>query len=195
MTTSTGVALDIYSDATAYNPATGQVTSGYQLSETIKAFVYQASAMQGAVSDRIVDQSELVGLYEGDVSRDALIYFGEEWYQVVGTDNILQQDDVFVFGLKRTEKPNVIGGMADRMKVLGRWLCRGYEAVKIAIADASEKMVLEMAIKVANQAKLLAPIDLGANSTRYPWLLPTRRESSSTPCPEGPAQRPEGGSL
>jgi hypothetical protein len=113
------VALDIYSDATAYNPATGQVTSGYQLSETIKAFVYQASAMQGAVSDRIVDQSELVGLYEGDVSRDALIYFGEEWYQVVGTDNILQQDDVFVFGLKRTEKPNVIGGMADRMKVLG----------------------------------------------------------------------------
>ena len=38
---------------------------------------------------------------------------------------------------------------------------QGYEAVKIAIADASEKMVLEMAIKVANQAKLLAPVDLG----------------------------------
>lgn len=33
--------------------------------------------------------------------------------------------------------------------------------VKQAIRDASEKMVLEMAIKLANQAKLLAPVDLG----------------------------------
>jgi HK97 gp10 family phage protein len=35
------------------------------------------------------------------------------------------------------------------------------DAVKAAIRQASEKMVLEMAIKLANQAKLLAPVDLG----------------------------------
>ncbi len=33
--------------------------------------------------------------------------------------------------------------------------------VKQAIREASEKLVLEMAIKLANQAKLLAPVDLG----------------------------------
>jgi hypothetical protein len=113
------VALDIYLDATSYNPATGQVESGYQFSETINAFVYQASAMQGAVSDRIVDQSELVGLYEGVVDKTAVILFAEEWYEVVGTDNVLQQDEVFVFGLKRTEKPNIVGGSPERPNVLG----------------------------------------------------------------------------
>ncbi len=35
------------------------------------------------------------------------------------------------------------------------------ERVKQAIRGASEKMVLEMAIRLANQAKLLAPVDLG----------------------------------
>lgn len=35
------------------------------------------------------------------------------------------------------------------------------DAVKTAIKDASEKMVLEMAIKLANQAKLLAPVNYG----------------------------------
>ena len=33
--------------------------------------------------------------------------------------------------------------------------------VKQAIREASEKLVLEMAIRLANQAKLLAPVDLG----------------------------------
>ena len=113
------VALDIYLDATSYNPATGQVESGYQFSETVSAFVYQASAMQGAVSDRIVDQSELVGLYESAVDKKAVLLFGDEWYEVVGTDNVLQQDEVFVFGLKRTEKPSIIGGTPERPTVLG----------------------------------------------------------------------------
>jgi len=35
------------------------------------------------------------------------------------------------------------------------------DRVKLAIKGASEKLVLEMAIKVANQAKLLAPFQFG----------------------------------
>ena len=34
-------------------------------------------------------------------------------------DNILFQNEVWVFGLKRTEKPNVISGVIERPVVLG----------------------------------------------------------------------------
>ncbi len=103
----TRVELSLYEDATSYNPTTGQVESGYKENGTIKAFVFQSSAMQGVVSDKIVDQSDYIVVYENEIPKTALMYFNKEWYQVVGADDVLFQDCVWVYGLKRTEKPEV----------------------------------------------------------------------------------------
>lgn len=71
---------------------------------------------------------------------------------------------------------------------------QGYEAVKIAIADASEKMVLEMAIKVANQAKLLAPVDLGQlrNSISVATADQTGIQLNTLPGEKAPPLKQEG---
>jgi hypothetical protein len=99
--------VEIYLDATSYNPATGQVESGYKFDKGISAFVFQSTAMQGAISDKIVDQSDYIVVYEHEIPKTALMYFNKEWYQVVGADDVLFQDCVWVYGLKRTEKPEV----------------------------------------------------------------------------------------
>lgn len=99
--------VEIYLDATSYNPATGQVESGYKFDKEISAFVFQSTAMQGAISDKIVDQSDYIVVYENEIPKSALMYFNKEWYQVVGADDVLFQDCVWTYGLKRTEKPEV----------------------------------------------------------------------------------------
>jgi hypothetical protein len=113
------VELQLYEDATSYNPATGQVESGYILGRAIDAFVFQSNSMQGVVSDKIVDQSDYVVVYETAISETAIVFFNDGYFQVVGVDNILFQNEVWVFGLKRTEKPNVVSGVIERPLVLG----------------------------------------------------------------------------
>lgn len=102
------VELQLYYDATSYNPATGEVERGYKKGNKIEAFAYQASAMQGAISDKIVDQSDLVVVYEKMVDKESLVNFNGEWYQVISPDDVLFQGEVITFGLKRTEKPEVV---------------------------------------------------------------------------------------
>ena len=100
--------LTLYYSDSVYNPTTGQYSRGYVKRGDIQAFVYQSSSMQGLVADKIIDQSDYVGVYEDEVVRTDIAKMGDEYFEVVGPDNVMFQDSVWTFGLKRTEKPDIV---------------------------------------------------------------------------------------
>ena len=95
----------LYYEATSYNPATGKVERSYTKRGDYLMWVYQASAMQSLVSDKIIDQSDLVAIGGELIDKADVAKVGDEYYNVVSPDDILHQGEVFVAGLKRTEKP------------------------------------------------------------------------------------------
>lgn len=101
-------ALTLYYSSATYNPNTGKVEKGYKIRGEIKAFVYQSSAMQGLVSDKIIDQSDFVGVYEQAVDTSDVAEIDGVFYELVGVDNVMFQDSVWTFGLKRTEMPDIL---------------------------------------------------------------------------------------
>ena len=112
--------IELYEYIKSYNPATGSTESGYKFDKEISAFVFQSTAMQGAISDKIIDQSEYVVVFETAIAKTGVVYFNKEWYQIVGADDVLFQDCVWVYGLKRTERPAVLEGEPERPFVIGQ---------------------------------------------------------------------------
>lgn len=111
--------LTLYFSDSGYNPVTGRADKSYKKREDILAWVFQSSSMQGMVSDKIIDQSDYVGIYEGPVEASDIAEMNGVFYEIIGPDNVLFQDCVYTFGLRRTEKPEITAGGLPLFDILG----------------------------------------------------------------------------
>ena len=111
--------LTLYFSDASYNQATGRVEKSYKKREDIKAWVYQSSAMQGLVSDKVIDQSEYVAICEELVEASDVVYLNGVFYEIIGPENVMFQDGVWTFGLRRTEKPDITAGGPPKFSVWG----------------------------------------------------------------------------
>lgn len=97
--------IDIYSETTTYDTSTGELKREYDLDETIQAWVWQAGRSQQLISDKIIDEADFIAVAEKTLPASGIAHFKDEYYQIISPDDVLMFGEVFVIGLKRTEKP------------------------------------------------------------------------------------------
>ncbi len=109
----------VLKEQNSYNPVTGEMTTTWALDDSFECWVWQKSALQKYFSEKIIDELDLTVVSEVSVSKESIVFFDGEYYEVIYPDNILYANELFVIGLKRTEKPVTSWTEPEEAQVLG----------------------------------------------------------------------------
>ena len=108
-----------YSENATYSPTDGFLTTTFELSETLSVWIYQKSALQSILRDKIWDECDLIMVCETPPEKSDLVLYGTEWFKVIYPDDVLYAHLVFIVGLKKTEAPDSSSVVPLDAEVLG----------------------------------------------------------------------------
>lgn len=109
----------VLKEQTTYDPVSGEMTTTWALDDSFDCWVWQKSSMQKYFSEKIIDELDLTVVSEVGISKESIVYFNGEYFEVIYPDNIMHKSEMFVIGLKRTEKPVTSWVEPEKPQVLG----------------------------------------------------------------------------
>lgn len=109
----------VLKEQTTYDPVSGEMTTTWALDDSFDCWVWQKSSMQKYFSEKIIDELDLTIVSEISINKESIVYFNGEYFEVIYPDNVLYKSEMFVIGLKRTEKPVTSWVEPEKPQVLG----------------------------------------------------------------------------
>ena len=101
------VTLRAYSGVTQLT-SDARILTKYDFTETLSAHGFQKSAVQSYIRDKVFDDVDMVMILSVLPDKEDLIQHNSIWYSVAYPDNVGFADSVYIIGLKRVERPELL---------------------------------------------------------------------------------------
>lgn len=111
--------VNIYAYNETFDQSTGVVTKGYAFRESREVWILPQSTAKRVFTDKIVDDLQNVMVTDEIILATDILSYGDTWYQVKLSDDILFSGQVVQIGLIKIKRPDEISGEVEGVEILG----------------------------------------------------------------------------